>query len=453
MSDGRRAIAHAGPWTIEVAGAVPGDIADVELRDRRETMYRGRLAALVRSSPHRVRPECSHFEQCGGCQWQRLDETAQADYKGALVRRLLAQHAPGAINLDAIPLRVVPASDAWGYRTAGTYVPVADGGDATLGLHAAAGAAHVPIQKCLVQSPALRAAFDEMRRAWRELAPRLEAAPGKVRCRQVRVRVGEASREVAIGLVHNGSLTAPARDAIVEVIGAHVTGLVEITARPALPAPRAASPLAELRWGRSGVVDAMLDRWYRIPVFAPFPATGRTAAGAIASALEALALDDSTMLLETDAGIGAYTLPAAAAARRVVGRTSAEWLALARDNATWNETSNAVFVDRRAETVGRLGRLYGPAQRALVHLTQGPVPFETLRQAGVERLVLVASSAPQMAAALAAAAGERFETRAVTVVDTHPQTSRAAIHAALEGLRGAWPGTGGAGARAGVRPL
>jgi 23S rRNA (uracil1939-C5)-methyltransferase len=440
-----------------VAGAVPGDIADVELRDRRDTAYRGHLAALVRSSPHRVRPQCPHFEQCGGCQWQRLDETAQAEYKAALVGRTLAHGAGGVIDFDAIPLRAVPASDAWGYRTAGTYVPVPDGGATTLGLHAAVGAAHVPIDTCLVQSPALRAAFEEMRRAWGALAARLAAAPGKVRGRQVRIRVGEASREVAIGLIHDGSLTPPAREAIVKVIGAHVTGLVEITARPALPIPRAAGPLGELRWGRGGVVDAMLDRWYHIPVFAPFPATGRTAAGAITSAVEALALDDSTTLLETDAGIGAYTLPAAAAARRVVGRTGAEYLTLARENAAWNEASNAVFIDRRAETLRRVGRSYGPARRALVQLTQSVVPFEPLRRAGVERLVLVATSAAQLAAALAAAAGERFETRAITVVDTHPQTSRAEIQATLESRRGAWAGgwagTGAVGAQAGDRPL
>lgn len=437
MSDGRRAVAHAGPWTVAVPDTVPGDIADVVLRDRRDAVYRGHLVALVRPSPRRVPAKCPHFERCGGCQWQRLDETAQAEYKGALVRRALA-----AAGLGEVPVDVVPAAAAWGYRTAGAYVPVADDRGAALGLHAPAGTSHVPIHTCLVQSPALRIAFEQMQRAWRALVPRLEdTAPDGTACRQVRIRVGDASHEVAVGLVHGGRLTPRAREAIVDVIGAHVTRLVEITAKPARPRPRTGGPMNELRWGRNGVVEAILDRWYHVPVFAPFPVTGRAAAGAITSALDALALDAGTTLLETDAGIGAYTLPAAAAARRVVGRTTAEHLDLARQNAAWNGASNAVFVDRRAETLPRSFRSHGPIRRALVQVTQNPVPFETLHRAGVERLVLLANS-PARLAEILGAAGDHFETRSITVIDTHPQTSRGEIHAVLVARRGAWPGAG-----------
>ncbi len=434
MSDGRRAIAQVGPWTAAVADAVPGDIANVELRERRGAEYRGRLLTLIRPSHHRVRPLCPHFEQCGGCQWQRLDETAQAEYKRALVGRAIS-----AIGLGAIPVHVVPAAAAWGYRTAGTYVPVADGHGPALGLHAPAGPSHVRIHTCLVQSPALQTAFEEMQRAWTALAPRLqEIARGEGPCRQVRIRVGDASREVAVGLILAGRLTPGEREAIVEVIGAHVARLVEITARPARPAP--AGPMSELRWGRSGVVDAILDRWYHVPVFAPFPVTGRAAEAAITSVLEALALDEKTTLLETDAGIGAYTLPAAAITQRVVGRTTAEHLDLARQNAAWNGVSNVVFVDRAAETVARITRSYGPVRRALVPVTQAAVPFETLHAAGVQRLVLLANSPARLAEALGATGADRYEVRSITVIDTHPQTSRGEIHAVLDARRGAWSG-------------
>ena len=436
MSDGRRAIAHVGPWTVAVADAVPGDVANVELRERRDAAYRGRLLTLIRPSPQRVRPLCPHFEQCGGCQWQRLDETAQAEYKRALVERALS-----TIGLGAVPVHVVPAAAAWGYRTAGTYVPVADGHGPALGLHAPAGPAHVRIRTCLVQSAALQTAFEEMQRAWTVLAPRLEEiAHGEAPCRQVRIRVGDASREVAVGLILGGGLTSRQREAIVEVLGAHVARLVAITARPARPVPRAAGPMSELRWGRSGVVEAILDRWYHVPVFAPFPVTGRAAATAITSVLEALALNKETTLLETDAGIGAYTLPAAAITRRVVGRTTAEHLDLARQNAAWNNVSNAVFVDRTSETLARILRSHGPVRRALVPVTQAAVPFETLHAAGVQRLVLLANSAVPLAEALGAPGADRYEVRAITVFDTHPQTSRGEIHAALDARRGAWAG-------------
>ncbi|HKX19587.1 MAG TPA: hypothetical protein VJT33_16420 [bacterium] len=433
MSGGRRAVAHVGPWAVSVADTVPGDVADVELRERRGAAYRGHLLTLVRPSPVRVVPSCAHFEQCGGCQWQRLDATAHAECKGAFVRRALSD-----IDLGGVPVRVVAAETAWGYRTAGTYVPAGNGGPAALGLHAVTAGSPVAIRACPIQSPALQAAFDEMQRAFRDLVLRLGTDPA---WRQIRIRAGDASREVAVGLVHAGRLSPRSRDAVVDVIVGEITRLVEITVKPARPLSRAGEPMNELRWGRAGVVEAMLDRWYHVPVFAPFPVTGRGAAAAVTSAIDALAADGGTTVVETEAGIGAYTLPTAAAARRVIGRTTGEFLDTARQNARWNNASNVIFADRAAETLTRLLRSYAPVDRALVQVTSAPVPFETLHRGGVERVVLAANSPARLAEVLAAGAGG-FETRSVTVIDTHPQTSRAEIHAVLEARRGAWSGAG-----------
>ena len=436
MCADRSALAEVGSRTVAATDAVPGDVADVELRDRRSGVHRGRLLTLIRPSPVRVRPLCPLFERCGGCQWQRIDATAQAEYKGALIVRALE-----AAGHTGIPIRVVPATAAWGYRTAGTYVPVGGGGDPALGLHAAVGRSAVSIHDCPVQSPVLQTAFEEMQRAWRELAPRLSESgqPGTL-CRGVRIRVSEASHEAAVGLILGGRITPAQRDAIVKIIGAHVTGLVEIAAKPAQSLARSAGPMSDLRWGRPGVVETVLGRWYHVPVFAPFPVTGRGASGAISFALESLALDEDTTLLEPDAGVGAYTLAAAAAASRVVARTAPEYLHVARHNAAWNDVSNAAFVARSSQTLAALARLYGRARRALVQVTREAIPFDALDAAGVRRAVLVANSPAPLAGALSAAGADGFRAESVTVIDTHPQTSRAEIQVTLEARRRTWAG-------------
>jgi tRNA/tmRNA/rRNA uracil-C5-methylase (TrmA/RlmC/RlmD family) len=330
----------------------------------------------------------------------------------------------------------VAAAIPWGYRTAGTYVPTPGAETPALGLHPSAGRSPVSIGRCLIQSPALQDAFKEMQRAWRTLEPRLrEGAPAATACRQVRMRVGEASREAAVGLVLERTPTPHQRDAIVDAIRTHVTRIVEIVAIPAPRPHRAAGPMGELRWGRPAVVDTILGYWYQVPVFAPFPVTGRAAPEAITSALDALALDDETTLLETEAGIGAYTLPAAAAVRRVIGRVAPDFLAAARHNAAWNEIANVLFMDRSMWSLAAILRSHAPIQRALVQLTPEAVPFETLYEAGVQRLVLLTTSAGRLAEALAAAERGGFEAQSVTVIDSHPQTSRADIHAVLEARR------------------
>jgi 23S rRNA (uracil1939-C5)-methyltransferase len=440
MSDGRAAVGRAGPLTVAVPDAVPGDIAEIALSHGNGTAAFGRLVTLVRPSPHRVDPLCRHFGQCGGCQWQRLDAAAQIEHKTALVRRALL-----AAGLPPLPIRGIPAPSPWGYRTAGSYIPVNGRAGSALGLHAAAGRSCVAIWDCVIQSPPLRTAFLQMQEAWRELDAALWSGPGQITpCVQVRIRVGEASGDVAVGFLYAGRLTARERESIVAVTAARIAGLAALGARPAGAArasraddlrgrlAAAGSSMAELRWGRRGVVECLLGRWFDVPVFAPFPVTGRGAAQAITEALDALALDGDTALLETDAGIGAYSLAAASRARRVIGRTHPELLAAARHNARAGDVVNVVFVDRTRETLTRSLRAHGSVRRALVRVTRDPVPFQSLHRAGVDRLVLLGASPARLARTLAGAADGGFEPRSITVVDTHPQTSRAEIQAVLD---------------------
>jgi 23S rRNA (uracil1939-C5)-methyltransferase len=424
MSADRRAVARVSAWAVAVSDAVPGDVADIEIRERRAAGYRGRLIAVVHPSARRVQPLCPHFEQCGGCQWQRLDGAAQVEHKVGLARRALA--AAGAGDL---PISIVPAPAGWAYRTAGSYVPSVDRHGPALGLHAANGPSNIPIRTCLVQSPLLETAFEEMRRAWRVLAFEL----GGRLCREVRLRVGEASREVGVGLVMHGALTESQRGAIVETVGTHVKRVVEIAAVPARDVSATVGPMTQLRHGRRGIVELLHDCWYHVPVFAPFPAAGRASAAAVAHAVQALDLDHDVTVVETDAGIGAYTLPVAAAAGRVIGRTAGEHLEAARENAALNNESRAVFVDRKAETLARLARTYGPIRRALVQADYETAPFETLAGAGVRRLIVLAGSPGKLAHAVVAARDAGFTPRSVTLIDTHPQTSRAELHAVLDG--------------------
>jgi tRNA/tmRNA/rRNA uracil-C5-methylase (TrmA/RlmC/RlmD family) len=436
LSHDRSAVAHCGSWTVAVPDAVPGDIAEIELREQRGADYRGYLLTLIRPSPFRVRPLCPIFDRCGGCQWQRVDTSAQAEHKTALVQRALR-----SAGLSHVPVRAIPAAIAWEYRTAGTYVPVRAGRPPALGLHPAAGPSPVAVGECVVQSPILQAAFQQTQRAWQTLEPRLRNGAARPRCRQVRIRVGEASQEAGIGLVLETSPTPQQRDAIVGELRTHVARVVEIAAMAAPVPLQSAATATHLRWGRPGAVEAMLGFWYEASVFAPFPDTSRAAPDAITAVIDALALDEKTTLLETDAGIGVYTLPAAAAARRVIGRTAPEHLAAARHNAAWNDASNAMFVDRASHSVAATIRSHGPIQTALVQLVQDTAPFDALYDGGIDHVVLVTSSPTRLASALTAADAAGFRPHFATVIDTHPQTSRAEVHAVLSARRRAWGGT------------
>lgn len=71
---------------VLVLRGVPGDIVDVEVVDKKKSMYVTRPDHFLQYSPDRTTPFCSHFGTCGGCKWQQMQYPAQARYKEKTVR-------------------------------------------------------------------------------------------------------------------------------------------------------------------------------------------------------------------------------------------------------------------------------------------------------------------------------------------------------------------------------
>lgn len=59
----------------------PGDIADVKIDRKKHSYAQGHIERLVKPSPLRVDPMCSHFGVCGGCRWQHLPYSFQLQCK------------------------------------------------------------------------------------------------------------------------------------------------------------------------------------------------------------------------------------------------------------------------------------------------------------------------------------------------------------------------------------
>lgn len=76
-----RALAKVDGMVVFVTGAVPGDVADLQLTRKKKSYAEARMERLVTPSPQRDEPFCKHFGTCGGCTWQDLAYTAQLAFK------------------------------------------------------------------------------------------------------------------------------------------------------------------------------------------------------------------------------------------------------------------------------------------------------------------------------------------------------------------------------------
>ena len=52
---------------VFIEGALPGEKVSFELLRKKKNWEQGRMTVLHQESSMRVKPQCAHFDYCGGC--------------------------------------------------------------------------------------------------------------------------------------------------------------------------------------------------------------------------------------------------------------------------------------------------------------------------------------------------------------------------------------------------
>ena len=148
-------LAHCDGHTVFVPLVLPGELVQIESRERKKKFIRGRVERLLETSPERIAAPCPHFGRCGGCQYQHMPYEAQLRYKAEILRETLGRI--GHIQWDG-PI-ATHASPPFGYRNRAQWKlrPAAkDAGDgAGIGYFEAGSTRLCPVTECPVLSPRL----------------------------------------------------------------------------------------------------------------------------------------------------------------------------------------------------------------------------------------------------------------------------------------------------------
>ncbi|MEA3326576.1 MAG: class I SAM-dependent RNA methyltransferase [Chloroflexota bacterium] len=127
---------------IFVPFALPGETIRVEIREEKKHFARGELIEIIKESPDRITPRCSHFGACGGCQYQNISYTKQLVLKEAILKDQFQRI--GKVNDPPIQ-PIIPSPKSFNYRNTVKF---------QLGQHAELGYIHaddkhlLPIQEC-----------------------------------------------------------------------------------------------------------------------------------------------------------------------------------------------------------------------------------------------------------------------------------------------------------------
>ena len=142
---------------VFVAYALPGEKVRARLAPKGGNAFTGRLQEIVKAAPERVVPPCPLFTNCGGCALQHLSLPAYRDWKRQLVATTLS-----ARGID-LPVGTEMVTIEAGERRRAVFAAAKDQDRITLGFHEAMSAEIVPLDDCLLLTPALRAAIEPLR--------------------------------------------------------------------------------------------------------------------------------------------------------------------------------------------------------------------------------------------------------------------------------------------------
>lgn len=227
MAHGGEAVARLDGRVIFVRDALPGEtvVAEVTAAPAHGRFLRARAVEVVLPSDDRVTAPCAYAGRCGGCDWQHIALPAQRRLKATVVAEQLTRIGgePAGrwshLEVEALPGDV----DGLAWRTRMRYAVDAEGRP---GLRAHHSHDVVPVDRCLIASPALGGP-GILDRAWpgvhEVLAVQPDGAPvvlpdpvaGRAKVTQHAAGRTWAFDATAFWQVHPG-----AADALVDAVGA-----------------------------------------------------------------------------------------------------------------------------------------------------------------------------------------------------------------------------------------
>ncbi|MBI4968528.1 MAG: class I SAM-dependent RNA methyltransferase [Rhodospirillales bacterium] len=271
---------------------VPGDRVRARVAGRRGDGLAGSVIERLHDGPHRAPPLCRHFEACGGCAVQHLDEDLYVRWKTGLLEQALASQglpADGLVPLARLPL---------GKRRRAGFAFRRLGRGLVLGFNARASANIVDLEACVVLDPAIVALLPALRTLLAELIE-----PGGT---------GEAiltltENGLDLLLVAEAALDLFRREKLADFAQAH--DLARLSWRR--PEEKSASPVAERRPPRLTLGGVEV-----VPPPGAFLQASPEGERVIVAAVIA-ALGSARRVADLYAGLGTLTLPLAVAGARL----------------------------------------------------------------------------------------------------------------------------------------
>ncbi len=427
-------IAKPEGYVLFIPGTVAGEEAEVLVVKAGKTFGYAKVLKLLKTSPHRVEPECPLGNRCGGCAFWHLSYEEELRLKAARVQAQIQRI--GGLDLQCQP--PIGAPTPFGYRNKAQFPIRQVKGKPCAGFYAAGSHGIVSGAPCAIQPPI----FNEILQwvlAYMEdhRIPAYEEERYTGLVRHLYLRRGEATEEILACLIVNAK-DFPAKKAFAEALA---------TAFPAIRTVAinyndrntnvVLGKVTETVYGPGYIEDLLLGKRYRI---APqsFYQVNRTQTEVLyQKAIELAALSGQERVLDLYCGIGTIGLSLADRCKELVGvEIVPQAIENAKCNAERNGVQNAAFFCADAKEAA--ARFAAEGKHFDVIIVDPPrkgcdrQTLDAIARMAPERLVYVSCNPATLARDLKILKELGFEAKSATPVDLFPRTHHVETVALLE---------------------
>lgn len=421
LAYGGDGVAHVSDGRVAfVAGALPGDVAEVSYVDDGKRFVHASVEGLAEASPDRVSSPCALAEdgRCGGCPWACLSYEAQLSWK----RRFVVDSLERIAKIDGSAAEelvgeCLPSEKRWNYRNKVEFEVGQDvAGRFTLGMHARGGS-FTPLSEC-------KLCPEKLEKAPRALTGSLRYVAGTADLGVVRSGLRHSSRtgstEVAVWTKTGRFPRAMAAKVIPQSMPVEHIALSRVLVKGEAKERKVAG--VESLAGRGFWQEKVAGYTYAISAPSFFQVNTAGAETLVRLVLEGLAPDGLDAVLDLYSGAGTFTLPLAAAAGSV---TAVEMAGSSVRDLRRNLERNGLEAQVVGGDVARELAGLGRADKLVVDPPRAGLGAKALE--GVlalrPRVVAYVSCDPStLARDSSSFLGAGFTLRSATPVDLFPQT-------------------------------
>lgn len=341
-TSGGAGVARIDGLAVFVAGAIRGETVRIRIAHLGHTAAYGDIVEILSPRPERVRPECPHAADCGGCVFWHM--TYPEELRAKAQRVTDALNRIGGFAFPTVPITGSPEQAA--YRNKAQFPVGQTKKGPAAGFFRQRTHQVIPIDRCLIQAQSADKAKDVVT-AWmrRNNISVYDETAHKGLVRHIYVRTAMATGQVLVCLVINGD-GIPFEKQLVDNLLNNVDTITSICL--SIHKKRGNTVLGDRfvdLFGPGYIEDELCGFRFRLSPRSFYQVNRNQAQQLYAAAIRQTGLTGQETALDLYCGTGTITLALSRHAKKVIGvEIIPQAIADAKDNALRNGVNNAEFL-------------------------------------------------------------------------------------------------------------